>query len=157
EYQQGTLAGYEIREYLLEKSQRRCAYCGVTNVPLKIEHITPKSRGGSDRVSNLTLACHPRNQAKDQRTAAEFGHPEVQAQAQAPLGDAAAVNAARLALYQRLSALRLPVETDSGGRTKYNRTQRDLPKTHWLDATCVGASTPATLTVKGVVPLRIQA
>jgi RRXRR protein len=28
EYQQGTLAGYEVREYLLEKWQRQCAYCG---------------------------------------------------------------------------------------------------------------------------------
>src|ERR1051326_3889987 len=27
EYQQGTLAGYELREYLLEKWKRRCAYC----------------------------------------------------------------------------------------------------------------------------------
>lgn len=30
EYQQGTLAGYELREYLLEKWHRECAYCGVT-------------------------------------------------------------------------------------------------------------------------------
>src|SRR5262249_25637093 len=28
EYQQGTLAGYETREYLLEKWGRKCAYCG---------------------------------------------------------------------------------------------------------------------------------
>ncbi len=28
EYQQGTLAGYETREYLLEKWKRCCAYCG---------------------------------------------------------------------------------------------------------------------------------
>ena len=33
----------------------------------------------------------------------------------------------------------------SGGRTKFNRTTRGLPKTHWLDAACVGASTPETL------------
>src|SRR5579872_1813782 len=31
EYQQGQLAGYEIREYLLEKWQRACTYCGVQN------------------------------------------------------------------------------------------------------------------------------
>jgi RRXRR protein len=33
EYQQGTLAGYEIREYLLEKWGRRCAYCRRTDAP----------------------------------------------------------------------------------------------------------------------------
>ena len=52
EYQQGTLAGYELREYLLEKFNRTCAYCGKKDVPLQIEHIHPKSLGGSDKTSN---------------------------------------------------------------------------------------------------------
>ena len=49
-YQQGELAGYEVREYLLDKWGRRCAYCHVTNVPLQAEHLIPRSRGGSDRT-----------------------------------------------------------------------------------------------------------
>ncbi len=65
-YQQGTLAGYEVREYLLEKWSRRCAYCGATSLPLQIEHLVPRARGGSDRVSNLTLACESCNQRKGQ-------------------------------------------------------------------------------------------
>jgi 5-methylcytosine-specific restriction endonuclease McrA len=64
EYQQGTLYGYEVREYLLEKWNRKCAYCGATDTQLEIEHIKPKSKGGSDRVSNLAIACHDCNQAK---------------------------------------------------------------------------------------------
>lgn len=52
-YQQGTLAGYEIREYVLEKWGRHCAYCGEINVPVEVDHIEPRSRGGSDRPSNL--------------------------------------------------------------------------------------------------------
>lgn len=63
-YQQGTLMGYEIREFLLERWQRQCAYCGVKDVPLEIEHIQPRSKGGSNRISNLTLACHACNQKK---------------------------------------------------------------------------------------------
>ncbi|PCI27487.1 MAG: hypothetical protein COB67_08445, partial [SAR324 cluster bacterium] len=62
EYQQGTLAGYETKQYLLEKWNRTCVYCGAQNVPLEIEHIIPKSKGGSNRVSNLTLACVSCNQ-----------------------------------------------------------------------------------------------
>ncbi|MFM6450927.1 MAG: RRXRR domain-containing protein, partial [Planktothrix sp.] len=58
EYQQGQLAGYEVREYLLEKWDRKCAYCGVKNVPFEVEHIHPKSKGGTDRISNLAIACH---------------------------------------------------------------------------------------------------
>ncbi len=115
EYQQGTLAGYELRAYLLEKWERRCAYCQKTTHPLQVEHIVPQSRGGSNRVSNLTLACEPRNQAKGNHTAAEFGHPDIQAQATAPLKDAAAINATRWALVQRLRATGLPIETGSGG------------------------------------------
>src|SRR5262249_10001255 len=157
EYQQGTLAGYEIREYLLEKFGRKCAYCNATNVPLQLEHIVPKVRHGSNQVSTFTRACQPCNDAKGTRTAAEFGHPQIHAQAKAPLRDAAAVNVTRWALFQRLNATGLPLETGTGGRTKWNRTRRELPKTHWTDAACVGASTPATLRVAGIVPLRITA
>ena len=86
-----------------------------------------------------------------------YGFPEIQAQAKQPLRDAAAVNTTRWALYERLQAAGLPLETGTGGRTKWNRTRRGLPKTHWLDAACVGASTPETLRVQQVVPLAIQA
>ncbi len=151
DYQQGELQGYEVREYLLEKWGRKCAYCGAKSVPLQIEHIIPRARHGSDRVSNLTLACETCNQAKGTMTAAEFGHPEIHAQAKRPLRDAAAVNGTRWVLYRRLQAMGLPVETGSGGRTKWNRTRRNLPKTHWLDAACVGESTPDLLHVQQVM------
>jgi hypothetical protein len=55
------------------------------------------------------------------------------------LKDAAAVNATRWALLNRLKATVLAVEASSGGRTKYNRCRLDVPKTHALDAACVGA------------------
>jgi len=90
EYQQGELHGYEVREYLLEKFNRTCVYCGVRDVPMEVEHIVPKTRGGSNRVSNLTLSCQPCNQKKSDQTVAEFGYPEVEKQAKAPLKDAAA-------------------------------------------------------------------
>ena len=157
QYQQGELAGYEVREYLLEKWDRTCAYCQKTNVPLEVEHLTPKSRGGSDRVSNLTLACTPCNQQKGNQTAAEFGFPHLQTQAKVSLRDAAAVNTTRWALYRQLCKTGLPVEVGTGGRTKYNRTRLNLPKTHWLDAACVGSSTPEALTVSGVRPMCIKA
>ncbi len=80
EYQQGELQGYEVREYLLDKWDRKCTYCGAINVPLEVEHIVPKSRGGSNRVSNLTLACNDCNRDKGNKTAAEFGFPQVQPQ-----------------------------------------------------------------------------
>jgi 5-methylcytosine-specific restriction endonuclease McrA len=145
EYQQGTLAGYECREYLLEKWGRKCAYCYAENVPLEIDHIRPKGRRGSDRVSNLTLACRPCNEAKGCQPVELFlaSKPErlkqISAQAKRPLDAAAAVNCTRAALVGELRATGLPLYTSTGGRTKFNRQTFGLPKTHALDAACVGA------------------
>ena len=72
EYQQGELMGYEVREYLLEKWDRKCAYCGKTDIPLEIEHIVPKSKGGPNRVSNLTLACTECNRKKGNKPLEQF-------------------------------------------------------------------------------------
>ncbi len=163
EYQQGTLAGYEAREYLLEKWYRQCVYCGKKDIPLQVEHIQPRAKGGTDRISNLCLACEKCNVAKGTQDIRDFlkSKPEilkrVLAQAKAPLKDAAAVNAIRWALYARLKVLGLPVECGSGGLTKFNRTTRELPKDHWIDAACVGKSTPLDLSLSGIVPLLIEA
>ena len=140
EYQQGELRGYEVREYLLEKWGRNCVYCGVMGVPLQVEHINPKSRGGTNRVSNLTISCHGCNTEKGTMTAEEFGHPKIQEQARRPLRDVAAVNITRKEIGERLRDTGLPVEEGTGGRTKFNRIGRGFPKAHWIDAACVGES-----------------
>ncbi len=110
----------------------------MTACPFEIDHVLPRSRGGSDRVSNLVLSCHECNQRKGNQTAAEFGHPEVEQQARRPLKDAAAVNATRYALVEHLTRLGLPMGTWSGGRTRWNRDRFGLRKDHALDALCVG-------------------
>ena len=143
EYQQGELTGYEVREYLLAKWGRACAYCDAANVPLQVEHIVPKARGGSNRVSNLTLACGPCNQDKDALPVEEFLAHDLKRLARIlrdvmrPLRDASAVNSTRWALHRALSEHHT-VLTGTGGQTKYNRARFDLPKTHALDALAVG-------------------
>ncbi|MGX1673967.1 RNA-guided endonuclease IscB [Streptomyces sp. NPDC055400] len=144
QYQQGTLKGYETRQYLLEKWNRTCAYCGGTAIPLQIDHIRPRARGGTDRISNLTLACTSCNQAKAARPVEEFlarkpaRLARVLSLASVPLKDAAAMNATRRQLWNRLCRLGLPMHAWSGGRTKYNRTTHGLAKSHTLDALSVG-------------------
>lgn len=143
EYQQGTLFGYEVREYLLEKWGRACVYCDDEGVPLQVEHIHAKARGGSNRISNLTLACEPCNRKKDARDVREFVRDprrleNILAQTKRPLKDAAAVNSTRWALANALKSTGLPLELSSGGRTKFNRCTLNIQKTHALDAACVG-------------------
>ena len=144
EYQQGTLAGYETRQYLLEKWGRKCAYCGTENVPLEIEHIRPRSKGGSDRISNLTLACQSCNQVKGNRPVEEFlAHDPVRlgkilAQSKRPLRDAAAINSTRWALFTRLRDTGLSVEVSTDERAKWNRRRLGIPRARCLDAACAG-------------------
>lgn len=138
EYQQGELLGYEVREYLLEKYSRKCVYCKKTGVPLEIEHIIPKSRGGSNRVSNLTIACRECNEAKNNQTAKEFGSPEVESQCKRSLKNASAVNATRYRIGEELKKFNLPIRFWSGARTKMNRIKQGYKKAHWIDASCVG-------------------
>lgn len=163
EYQRGELFGYEVKEYLLAKWGRKCVYCNTENVPLEVEHIIAKSRGGTNRVSNLTLACHQCNQAKGNQLIEQFLQNKLDiltrilAQAKTPLKDAAAVNATRWELFRRLQQTGLPVETGSGGLTKFNRKTRGIEKSHWIDAACVGSSTPHKLLIKGIKPLLVVA
>ncbi|MFE2287531.1 RNA-guided endonuclease IscB [Streptomyces sp. NPDC059443] len=153
EYQHGTLHGMEVREYLLAKFGRACIYCGITGVPLNIDHVHPRSRGGSDRVSNLVLACVPCNEAKSNRPVEEFAPQraaDILKRAKSPLRDAAAVNSTRWALRRALDAL-FPTHTASGGRTKWNRQRTGLAKSHSLDALAVGKLDTITETVATVL------
>ncbi|NEO89746.1 MAG: HNH endonuclease [Moorea sp. SIO3G5] len=158
QYQQGELVGYEVREYLLEKWGRECAYCGKKGVPLQVEHIHPKSKGGSDRVSNLCIACEKCNQRKGNKPIEDFLKKKpnllqkINTKAKQPLKDAAAVNATRNKLVKVLKEIK-PVITGTGAQTKYNRTKLGFPKEHWIDAACVGDI--ETLTLKVSQPLLV--
>jgi 5-methylcytosine-specific restriction endonuclease McrA len=154
-YQRGELCGWEIRSYLLEKFGRRCVYCGRGKTAFEIDHVVPRSRGGTYRVSNLVLSCHDCNRAKGDQTAAEFGHPHVEGEAERPLQDAAAVNATRFALVEALAMVGLPIGRWSGGRTRWNRDRLGIEKAHCLDALCVGEVTGVRVPVSR--PLSITA
>jgi len=136
EYQQGELQSYEVREYLLDKWKRKCAYCGKTGVPLQVEHIIPKSRGGTDRVSNLTLACKTCNVKKGNQTAEECSYPNIQKQAKKTLKATACLNNIRWKVVEQLGA-----EHTYGYVTKYQRNKLGLEKSHVNDAFVIAGGT----------------
>ena len=178
EYQCGELQGFEVKEYLLEKWGRKCAYCDKPKkkkdgspgapIPLEVEHIVPRKPrkgepAGTDRVSNLTLACVPCNEKKGNLPVEVFLKKDpdrlkkILAKAKAPLRDAAAVNSTRWALFRRLNDTGLPVTVGTGGQTKFNRKQLGWEKAHWLDAAAAGevgdlqlaTEAPLLITCKG--------
>ena len=145
DYQYGTLHGTEIREYLFAKWDRKCMYCDKdASHFLEVEHIVPKSRGGSNRISNLGLACHVCNQKKGSTDIEKFlSHDlkrmfKIKSQLRDTLKDASVMNAIRNRLFTDLLKLGLPVATGTGGQTKYNRKRFNIFKTHANDAACVG-------------------
>ena len=159
EYQQGTLYGYEVKEYLLEKYGHKCQYCdGKTkdNV-LQIEHMVSKKNGGSNSIKNLSLACNTCNKEKnslnldqwltklkDSRKT-ELNKTRIKRIEEILKGKihihkryAAWVSSYRWVLVNDLKKLFEKIELSSGGRTKYNRINKKLPKEHYYDALCVG-------------------
>ena len=148
EYQQGTLQGYNVRNYLLEKHRRKCFYCGKTVSDFEIEHMLPKARGGSNRIDNLTLSCHDCNEKKGTLTAEEFIQQTLPAKKattklkQLPnekrlFKYMAHMNATRWTLYNTIKERYPNVEMTYGYITKYNRIQAGLPKAHHIDAKCI--------------------
>ena len=144
EYQRGDLYEREIMEYLLEKYQHKCVYCDTDKAYFEKDHVIPRARGGSNRISNLVLSCHQCNQAKGSLPVEVFlqNQPErlakILKQLKTPLKDAAMMNATRNKLLSEMLKLGLFVETGTGAQTKWNRHQLQVPKTHALDAACVG-------------------
>src|SRR5690606_1587397 len=103
-------------------------------------HLIPRSRGGSDRVTNLVIACQKCNDEKNNRTAEEFGFPHLMERARENFAGAATLNAIRYRIGITLKELGLPVHFWTGSRTKMNRMAQRYPKDHWIDAACVGTS-----------------
>ena len=163
EYQQGTLQGYEVREYLLSKWEHMCAYCKKKGVPLQVEHVMPRSRGGSNRLSNLVMACEKCNKKKGGQKIEEFLRKDpdllkkIKGQLKVPLKDAAALNSIRKEIARRLRVLGLGVNSSTGAQTKFNRTLQLYGKYHFVDAACVGDRGENVLIPSQVAYLKIKA
>lgn len=164
EYQHGTLFGYEIKEYLLDKYGHTCQYCHGESKDsvLEWEHIVPRSKGGSNSVKNATLACHSCNKDKGSLSLDEWKAKIESKSRRSKLDQARLTNIPIVAAHKIkgvsnrycawVSSTRRyiehylfekfgqnGVECASGGRTKRNRTLLSLPKDHHFDALCVGS------------------
>ncbi len=176
EYQQGTLQGYKIREYLLYRYNHTCQYCsGISkDKRLETEHVTPKAQGGSDSITNLTLSCHTCNRDKGNRTPAQWeqslkgkgdalsaarrkGCRRVTQGKKPPLRDAAAVNSTAKRLIQEVREIGLLTVERPAYMTKYNRHRQGYPKDHFIDAAVLGGGCDTVYIPKGMRPLTVKA
>ena len=61
------------RKNIIIRDNFQCQYCGKTDLPLTIDHIVPRSRGGEYSWENLITACPRCNSKKGNRTPQEAG------------------------------------------------------------------------------------
>ena len=144
EYQRGTLFGWQIRAYILERDGGRCAYCRRKNTRLELDHIRPRATG-SDRVDNLVASCRDCNIRKANRPVEQFlaDRPELlkrilERLQRSNLASAAHVNAALPAIIRDLSQLGIPLSSTDAASVSWTRKQLNIPKTHCYDAALQG-------------------
>lgn len=61
----------QSKRTIFRRDQYSCVYCG-SNSKLTIDHVIPKSRGGSNDISNLVTACEPCNNQKSNKSLDTF-------------------------------------------------------------------------------------
>jgi len=63
------------RKNILLRDRNTCQYCGeaLASGDLTLDHVVPRSRGGSSTWENLVACCHPCNRRKGNQLPAEAG------------------------------------------------------------------------------------
>ena len=170
EYQQGKMFGYtDKKAYLLERESYCCIYCGInaSQAKMQIEHVIPKSKGGTDSLNNLVLSCEACNQAKGNQDVEAYlkNKPNVLRRVKAHLGisykDAAHTNSIRLFVLSKLryiaNMIGSTLKVGFGSTTKQNRVYLGLPKDHWIDAAVCTKDGASVRVEPSLKPLVIKA
>jgi 5-methylcytosine-specific restriction endonuclease McrA len=62
----------QLRQQIITAADYRCEYCKsssrLTGTPLVMEHILPRSLGGTDDPENLAASCYRCNEFKGAKT-----------------------------------------------------------------------------------------
>ena len=144
EYQRGTLFGWQVRAYILERDHSRCVYCRRSKVRLELDHVKP-SAIGSDRVDNLVACCRRCNIKKTNQPIEQFlaDQPELLKRItdrliSSNLASATHINAVLPALITELRTTGLPLQLTDAASVSWARKQLNVRKTHCYDATLQG-------------------
>lgn len=127
-----------------------------------MDHIIPKSRGGTDVPDNMVASCRDCNEAKDNLLLNEWQNElitkktkinkirlknisYIRKQVKKPLKEAAHVQSMKTQLLKDLSKQSQVIETN-GVATKLMREEISLPKTHYNDAIAIALENPIKVT-----------
>ena len=139
-YQQGPLYQTKLRSFIFSRSNGKCVYCGTKAT--EIDHVIPRSNGGTNSTYNLVASCRACNQIKSNLTLKEFS--KIMNKDYSYLEpkklpkDAAIVQSARNYMVKEITKLVSNTTIYDAWMTKYNRNELRLPKEHYYDALSVG-------------------
>ena len=140
DYQQGNLYNKNLKEFIFSKTKGRCSYCG--GKATEIDHVIPRSNGGTNSTYNLVASCRSCNEKKSNLSLKEFGKlmnkDYSQLEPKKLPKDATIVQSARNYMVKEISKLVPDTTTHEAWITKYNRDQLGLSKQHYYDALSVG-------------------
>lgn len=140
DYQRGALYQTKLRNFIFSRSNGKCSYCGEKAV--EIDHIVPKSKGGTDSVNNLTASCRACNEKKSNLSLKEFGKlvgkDFSKIEPKKLPKQASIVQSAREYTTKEITKLVADTKSYDAWLTKYNREELGLPKQHYYDALSVG-------------------
>ena len=139
-YQQGPLYQNKLRSFIFSRSNGKCVYCGAKAT--EIDHVIPRSSGGTNSIYNLVASCRNCNQMKSNLTLKAFGkkmnknysHLEPKKLPK----DAAIIQSSRNYMVKEITKLVSNITLHDAWMTKYNREELGLPKEHYYDALSVG-------------------
>ena len=140
EYQHGTLFGWQVRAYILDRDGSRCVYCRRRNVRLELDHVRPRAVG-SDRVDNLVACCRDCNIQKSNQHISQFlaRQPDLfkritERLQRSSLASATHINAVLPTLIRELRAIGLPLTLTDAASVSWTRQQLGIRKNHCYDA-----------------------
>ena len=140
DYQQGSLYQKKLREFIFFRSNGKCSYCGKQ--AQEIDHIVPRSKGGTNSVDNLTATCRSCNERKSNLSLKEFGKlvgkDFSKIEPKTLLKHASIVQSARNYMAREIAKAVPDTTTHDAWLTKYNIDELGLPKEHYYDALSVG-------------------
>ena len=145
EYQNGELKGFDsVKEYVKIRDNFQCHYANLRpDIPcsgkLTVDHIIPRSRGGTDNPTNLVCCCEMHNMAKGNMSYKKFtGHEPPSIRDFRPT---VFMNALMKHLVPRLQEL-APTKYTFGYVTKRRRKEWGLEKSHINDAIAIAGIKP---------------
>lgn len=150
QYQKSNRLDNNLRLAAIYRDDCRCMECGKENTRFEVHHITPRSKGGADTISNLiTLCpeCHFRTFGREEQFADRYYSRINSAGNIKGLVDAQRVMQGKTWIREQLTQ-RGKLFLTTGADTANKRDDWNIAKTHSNDAVCITNLEPENIDVE---------